>query len=169
VAPNQELARAHSHGARIEYGRHMSSGHGLKVLVIDDSAIVRRVLRRHLKSDARVQYLFAASNAADGYSLFKISRPNAVVLNLDLPDLHGLEILKMIKGTAPGCVVIVLTACEESEMRELCLRHGADFFLKKESNPLTLLTIANAIPELCRPGMRSGSPKGVNNHKREAR
>lgn len=127
----------------------MSSRRGLKVLLIDDSAVVRRILKRLLKSDRRVQHFFAASNGADGYSLFKISRPDAVVLDLNLPDLHGLEILKRIKGSAPRSVVIILTNCDTAEMREECLRHGADSFLSKESG---LLSVVSAIPALCRRG-----------------
>src|SRR6266436_4421278 len=140
----------------------MSSGGGLKILLIDDSAVVRRILKRLFKGDARVQHFFAAANAADGYSLFKISRPDAVVLDLNLPDLHGLEILKRIKGSSPRCVVIILSNRDVPEMREECLRHGADSFLIKESD---LLRVVSAIPALCRPARgrkRAGARNGAN-------
>jgi DNA-binding NarL/FixJ family response regulator len=129
--------------------------------LIDDSAVVRRIVKRLLKNDSRVQHLFTAANAADGYSLFKISRPDAVVLDLKLPDLHGLEILKRIKSSAPRCVVIILTNCDKPETREECLRHGADSFLKKETD---LLRVVSAIPALCQSGRgrtRSGAKNGT--------
>ena len=148
----------------------MSSGRGLKVLLIDDSSVVRRIIKRLLKKESRVQHLFTAANAADGYSLFKISRPDAVVLDLKLPDLHGLEILKRIKSSAPRCVVIILTNCDKPETREECLRHGADSFLKKETD---LLRVVSAIPALCQPGRgrsHSGAKNGtVNEKKSESR
>jgi DNA-binding NarL/FixJ family response regulator len=131
----------------------MSAGRGLKVLLIDDSAVVRRILKRLLRGDSRVQHFFTAANAADGYSLFKISRPDAVVLDLNLPDLPGVEILKRIKGSAPRCVVIILTNCDTPAMREECLRHGADSFLKKESD---LLSVVSVIPALCQPAHTRG-------------
>src|SRR5215475_1443933 len=135
----------------------MRSG-GLKVLLIDDSAVVRRIVKRLLKGDSRVRHFFVAANAADGYSLFKILRPDAVVLDLKLPDLHGLEILKRIKGSVPRCVVIILTNCDAPEMREECLRHGADSFLVKESD---LLRVGSAILALCEPrrGRKHGGGK----------
>jgi two-component system nitrate/nitrite response regulator NarL len=143
----------------------MSSG-GFKVLLIDDSAVVRRILKRLLKGDSRVQHFFAAANAADGYSLFKISRPDAVVLDLDLPDLHGLEILKRIKGSSPRCIVIILTNCDAPDIREECLRHGADSFLIKESD---LLKVVSAIPALCGPARSrklTEAMNGANHDKR---
>src|ERR1043165_1794715 len=109
----------------------MKGRRGFNILLIDGSTVVRGVLKRLLKVDSRVQHLFVAPNAADGYSLFKISRPDVVVLDLDLPDLHGLEILKMIKAAVRRCAVIILTNSDTPEMRELCLRHGADAFLSK--------------------------------------
>jgi DNA-binding NarL/FixJ family response regulator len=140
----------------------MSSG-GLKVLLIDDSAVVHRVVKRLLKRDSRIQHFFVAANAADGYSLFKISRPDAVVLDLNLPDLHGLEILKRIKGSSPRCVVIILTNCDAPQMREECLRHGADSFLLKESD---LLGVVGAIDALCGPvrGRKRPAAKNGANH-----
>jgi len=146
----------------------MSGSRGLRVLLIDDSAVVRRVLKRTLKRGSRVQHLFVTSNAADGYALFKISRPDAVVLDLDLPDLHGLEILKRMKSAVPKCVVIILTNCDAPEMREACLRHGADSFLRKNSD---LLTVASALSLLCttpRSGSRSGAAKKTTNDKSQA-
>jgi DNA-binding NarL/FixJ family response regulator len=164
------LARADWHYGQIRNGWDMSGGRGLKVLLIDDSAVVRRIVKRLLKGDSRVQHLFTAANAADGYSLFKISRPDAVVLDLKLPDLHGLEILKRIKSSAPRCVVIILTNCDKPETREECLRHGADSFLKKESD---LLKVVSAIPALCQSGRahaRSGAKNGTTDEKkRESR
>lgn len=139
------------------------SRRGLKVLLIDDSAVVRRILKRLLRGDARVQHFFAAANAADGYSLFKISRPDAVVLDLNLPDVHGLEILKRIKGSSPHCVVIILTNCDAPEMREECLRHGADSFLIKESD---LLKVVGMIPALCGPVHGRKHPAAKNGVKR---
>lgn len=125
----------------------MSGEAGVKVLLIDDSAIVRRVLRRTLRDDSQVQHLFEASNAADGYSLFKICQPEIVVLDLDLPDLHGLEILKKIKRRAPLCVVIIVTSSDSAETRDACFSCGADLFVSKGAN---VRNVAGMIAGHCR-------------------
>src|SRR5437879_2751535 len=94
----------------------------LTVLVVDDSLVIRRVLGRLLDRHPRIERVFEASDAAEGYSLFKVSRPDAVVLDLELPDLHGLEVLKRMKSADPSCVVIILTTVSAAEIREECLR-----------------------------------------------
>lgn len=124
----------------------MKSNRGFNILLIDGSAVVRGVLKRQLRVDSRVQHFFVASNAADGFSLFKISRPDVVILDLDLPDLHGLEILKLIKSAARKCAVIVLTNSDTPDMQELCLRHGADAFMSKE---IDLIATAGEILAFC--------------------
>lgn len=120
---------------------------GVTVLLIDDSAVVRRILSRALKAESYIQHLFEASNAADGYSLFKICRPDVVILDLDLPDLHGLEILKKIKRKSPLCAVIILTGSHAADMRDACLSCGADYFLSKEAK---LGRVAETIGDYCR-------------------
>jgi DNA-binding NarL/FixJ family response regulator len=127
----------------------MNSRAGLKVLLIGDSAVVCRALNRLLKTEPRIQHLLTASDAAEGYSLFKVFRPDAVLLNLELPDMPGLELLKRIKHVSPSCAVIILTASDSPEIREACLRDEADSFLNKKSES-KLFTVARAIPALCR-------------------
>jgi DNA-binding NarL/FixJ family response regulator len=119
---------------------------GLTVLLVDDSLVIRRVLSKLLDRDPRIGRVFEASDAAEGYSLFKVSRPDAVVLDLELPDLHGLEVLKRMKSADPSCVVIIVTSVDAAEIREECLRLGANRFLNKEHG---LGTIPDMIAALC--------------------
>jgi DNA-binding NarL/FixJ family response regulator len=128
---------------------------GLTVLLVDDSVFVRRVLCGLLRRNPDIDRLFEASDAAEGYSLFKICRPDVVVLDLELPDTPGLEVLKLIKKADPSCMVIILTTLSGQEVRRECLRLGADWFLSKDPD---LLTVSDAISR-SRPGLirrRSG-------------
>ena len=122
---------------------------GLTVLVVDDSMVIRRVLAQLLRKHLRIGRIFEASDAAEGYSLFKIARPDAVVLDLELPDLPGTEVLKMMKSANPACVVVILTTLAAADVREECLRLGANWFITKEQG---VNTVPNTIAALCGPG-----------------
>ena len=123
----------------------MSEIEGISVLLVDDSTLIRRRVRQMLEKDARIGRLIEAGDAAEGYSLFKICRPDVVVLDLELPDLSGLDVLKSIKETARSSIVIILTTYSEPEIRNECLRRGASAFVTKHSG---LLTIVETIVEL---------------------
>jgi DNA-binding NarL/FixJ family response regulator len=154
VVSGSELDRANSQNGCWKASDAMKHP-DLTVLLVDDSVFVRRVLGQLLKRHPRVGRVFEGSDAAEGYSLFKVCRPDVVVLDLELPDKPGLEILKLIKSAAPSCIVIVLTTLNSPEVRAECLRLGADWFLAKDPG---LLTVSDVISQ-CRPG-RNSAPSG---------
>ena len=103
----------------------------LSVLVVDDSAIVRQRLREFLVETCQLQHVREAANGTEAWALFKQLRPDAVLLDIHLPDNRGFELLCRIKGAAPSCPVIVLTNVRESVFRHETERRGADHFLHK--------------------------------------
>ena len=101
------------------------------VLIADDSAFVRKRLRALLEEDCCIGRLIEADCAVDAWLLFKLFLPDIVVLDLQLPDFNGLEVLRRIKQSPTKCVVIILSNCREPVVRDECHRHGADCFLHK--------------------------------------
>jgi DNA-binding NarL/FixJ family response regulator len=126
----------------------------ISVLVVDDSSRIRTSLRQMMEPDPRFGKLLEAANATEGFSLFELNRPDAVVLDLQLPDLNGLEVLKMMKAAHPAAVVVVLTSHNEPEIREECRRRGADWFIEKAPG---LATVASSLLWLCFSSQRTRS------------
>ena len=98
-----------------------------KVLVVDDDAAIRRLLRNTL---ARAEYAVAeAGTARDALRLMPIERPDAVLLDLGLPDRDGLGVIPLLRtGEA---VVLVVSAREAVEEKVSALDLGADDFVTK--------------------------------------
>jgi DNA-binding NarL/FixJ family response regulator len=133
----------------------------INVLIVDDSVFVRNVLGKLLEAQPRIQHVFRARNAAEALLLFESRHPDVVVLDLELPDEHGLSVLKSIKQSRPSSVVIILSSLE---LGEECFRAGADWFLPKEEG---LASVPQTIEALCRAGhiptnARSRSTKPTN-------
>ena len=105
----------------------------LSVLLVDDSAIVRKRLCRLLADEAFVQIVGEAAGALEGLMLYRSRQPQAVVLDLQLPGISGLELLQRIKQRTPDCQVIILTNYSGIEVRDACLGLGADYVLHKAS------------------------------------
>lgn len=99
-----------------------------KILVIDDEAAIRRFLKISLEADG-FAYL-EASSGQEGLAKAASHRPDLIVLDLGLPDLDGLTILKRIREWS-GAPVIILTVKDAERDKVTLLDAGADDYLTK--------------------------------------
>jgi two-component system, OmpR family, KDP operon response regulator KdpE len=106
----------------------MSVPQGARVLVVDDEPAILRTIGSNLRShDFRVE---TAESGQEALDLFERFRPDVVLLDLVLPDLHGREVIRAIRERA-GTPIIVLSARGEEEEKVAALELGADDYLTK--------------------------------------
>jgi DNA-binding response OmpR family regulator len=118
---------------RWSYARPMAS----RVLVVDDDATVRDVVARYL-GDAG----YAVDLAADGHAGLDAAtrgEPDAVVLDLMLPGLSGLEVCRALRLREVPPAIVMLTALGEEQDRVLGLEFGADDYVTKPFSPRELV------------------------------
>lgn len=101
---------------------------GALILVIDDEIQIRRFLKMSL--EAYGYMVKDAETGVDGYRAIFDCNPDLVILDLELPDTNGLELLKKIResSTVP---VIILTVCDDERDKINLLDNGADDYLTK--------------------------------------
>jgi two-component system KDP operon response regulator KdpE len=104
------------------------SNRPLQVLVIEDEAQIRRFLRTSLASHGYA--LLEASSGQDGITQVAQLQPDCVILDLGLPDMDGLEVLRQIRDWS-SVPVIVLTARGQEQAKITLLDAGADDYLTK--------------------------------------
>ena len=75
--------------------------------------------------------MFAALNGKDALAIVKKERPGVVFLDILMPDMNGLEVLRQIKEFDPGIKVIMVSAVDDKENRDKSKQLGADEFIKK--------------------------------------
>lgn len=98
----------------------------IRVLVVDDSAFARKVLRQVLTAGQGVEVVDTARDGLDALEKIAELRPDVVTLDLLMPHLDGLGVLKALAGTpSPPRVVVVSSAGEESELAVSALQAGA--------------------------------------------
>lgn len=103
----------------------------MKVLVADDSDLVRRNIARLLTDCPGVDELIQSHSVYSTIQTIEVENPDAVVLDLQLPDGSGFDLLEYIRLKPRRMLVIVLTNFPDPANRERALRLGADFFLDK--------------------------------------
>ncbi|MFN7948098.1 MAG: response regulator [Blastocatellia bacterium] len=105
---------------------------GEKILIIDDEPLIRWALGEALRNWGYQSV--EAATAAEAHRQFEQSHPVAVLLDINLPDGSGLELLRSFKRQRPHTVVIMITAEVIIEHTIAALRGGADDFIGKPIN-----------------------------------
>lgn len=117
----------------------------IKVLIVDDHAVVRRGVRQILaETSGRIR----ADEAASGEEALRAIRENdyeIVLLDMALPDISGLEIINQIRSMKPNLSVLVLSMYPEDQYAVRVLRAGADGYLTKESAPEELIAAIDKV------------------------
>lgn len=106
----------------------------MKVMIVDDSIVISTGLEKMLND---INGIDIASIAADGLQAiadFTKTNPDLVILDLMLPKMNGLDVLRNIRLKNDSVIIIVLTNYNQSYFRELCTSLGADYFLDKSAD-----------------------------------
>lgn len=115
-----------------------------EILVVDDDQAIRWTLKEALQSWGFTP--IAASSVAEGIKLFNDHLPAAVLLDIDLPDGSGLDVLREIKGEHQDAIVIMITGNVHVDNTISALRGGAYDFIGKPLNLEEIrVTIRNAV------------------------
>lgn len=116
----------------------------LNILLIDDHAVVRKGLKAILEEEFDHITVYEADNGHDAINrLRELSLdavPDAIVLDINLPDMNGLEVLKRIHSEWPQLPVLILSIYSEDQYGVRMIRSGAAGYLTKSSAPEYLVT-----------------------------
>ncbi|MCL5982603.1 MAG: response regulator [Firmicutes bacterium] len=101
-----------------------------KVLVCDDSLLIRKQLTDFLAQFGTYE-LFQATRGDEAIKVFEETRPDIVFLDIVMPELDGLECLKLMKKIHPGVKVVMLSSLGTKENLRTALDLGAVDFIQK--------------------------------------
>lgn len=105
----------------------------VKVLVVDDEVPIRQWLEFCISRMEGYQVAGTAANGAEGYSIFRKTKPDIVITDIRMPVMDGLEMLKLIQSLNPAVSTIVLTSHEDFEYARQAMKWGAsEYILKTE-------------------------------------
>lgn len=125
------------------------------VLLADDHPIVRQGLRHLFENEPGVVIVGEASDGLQAVQLAEKFKPNVLILDLMMPDLNGLEVLRQVEERSPGTSSIVLSMQSADVYVVEALKAGALGYVLKETGPSELL---GAVQQVLR-GQRYLSPR----------
>jgi two-component system, NarL family, invasion response regulator UvrY len=117
----------------------------LRVLLVDDHAVVREGYRRLLERAANVRVVGEAASAADAYQVFCQVEPDVVVMDLSLPGVSGIEAMRKLLTRDPRARVLVFSIHDEAIFPRRAFQAGASGYVTKASAPDVLVEAVQAV------------------------
>lgn len=116
----------------------------IRLLLVDDHAVVRSGLRMLLENERDVEIVGEASSASEAIEAAMRLKPNVVLMDIGLPDLSGIDATREIKKHASDLAIVALTIHEDEEYFFKMLEAGASGYVPKRAAPEELLTAIRA-------------------------
>ena len=115
-----------------------------RILVVDDSAVMRRNII-HTLTHAGHEIVAQASDGGQAYNLYKTNSPDLVTMDINMPEVNGLEAVKRIIADFPKAKIIMVSALDQKHMVLDALKCGAKHYIIKPINPENLVAVVNKI------------------------
>jgi DNA-binding NarL/FixJ family response regulator len=107
----------------------------IRVLIVDDSPLMRVGLARSLEDDPDIELVATAAGAGEGLRLAEELRPDVVLLDLHMPEVGGQVVLERLREQLPDVRALVVTASEEAQSLLDAVASGAAGYLTKRASP----------------------------------
>jgi two-component system response regulator YesN len=108
----------------------------VKVLIIEDEAVIRRgIIKKISWEKYRITEVLEADNGQSGYEMIWRERPEIIILDLCLPKMDGMTVLKQIREDGSNAKVIILSGIDKFAYAQQAVTYGADYYLLKPSTP----------------------------------
>ncbi len=109
------------------------------ILIVDDHPLFRKGVIQLIQAAPEFSFVGEAANGKDGIRLAHELKPDMLLLDLNMKDMNGVEVLKAIKDAGLESRVIMLTVSDQAEDLIAALRAGADGYLLKDMEPEDLM------------------------------
>ena len=109
------------------------------ILIVDDSDILRRVLKEFLAKHAGAENFQEASDGRQAILRVQETRPDLIILDLSMPELNGIEATRQIKRALPEVEVLIFTMYDAEEMILSACQAGARGFILKSDDELEIV------------------------------
>jgi DNA-binding NarL/FixJ family response regulator len=125
----------------------------IRLLLVDDHAVVRQGYRRLIESQDEIEVVGEAGDASSGYLSYKKLSPDVAVIDISMPGRGGIDLVQQLRRYDPAARILMFTMHANASYAEQAFRAGAQGYVTKSSPPDDLIgaikTVYSGRPALC--------------------
>ena len=110
----------------------------INIAIIDDHKMVREGLRQLLEFEGDINVIAEAGDGEEGYDVIKNNKPDVVLLDINMPKMNGLELLKKVRSEKDDTRILILTIHNEVEYLKKAVEIGVNGYVLKDSESAVL-------------------------------
>jgi len=129
--PHEQVSCGDAFFAAAGLAGHSKAEAKLRVLVVDDTPNVLRLLVAVIEQHPSLTVVGTASDGASALSAAERLRPDLAVLDVFMPVMHGLDAAPRLRALQPSLRILMTSADDDADLQQACLDVGADAFLPK--------------------------------------
>jgi DNA-binding NarL/FixJ family response regulator len=116
-----------------------------KILLVDDHQVTRLGLKFMLEESEKVVIVGEASNGSEAISMYDQLKPDLVLLDVDMPEIDGIESARLIRQSHPQAKIVMMTSSRDEQHIFASLVAGASGYCTKEITPERLITAITSV------------------------
>ena len=125
----------------------------IRVLLVDDHAVVREGYRRLIEKQDEIEVVAEAGDAAAAYKAFKDAAPDVVIVDISMPGRGGIDLVRQIRQLDSSARILMFTMHANAAYAQQAFRAGARGYVTKSSPPEVLVSAVRSVyagrPALC--------------------
>src|SRR5713226_9771715 len=111
----------------------------VRIMIADDHALIRRIVREVVEKESDLEVIAEACNGHEAEEQATQTQPDVVLMDLDMPGCNGFEATERVLACSPHSRVVIFTASHEERHVFQAIQRGAIGYLTKDTDPETLL------------------------------
>lgn len=117
----------------------MNQAEPQSILIVDDHPLFRKGVIQLIQAEPGFRFVGEAASGAEGIQMARQLRPDLILLDLNMKDMSGIDVLKTVKDADLDARVVMLTVSDQAEDLMAALQSGADGYLLKDMEPEDLM------------------------------